>query len=109
MLYVNYISIKVNFKKSNLFQQLKKEKDNPFHRESLKMVQMNLFTKYKQSPMLKKKKKTLVMVISYWGERMGVDTGTLLYIKQITNKDLLYRTGNSTQYSAVAYVEPKKE
>ena len=29
---------------------------------------------------------------------------TLLYIKQIINKDLLYGTGNSTQYSIIAYV-----
>ena len=29
----------------------------------------------------------------------GMDMYTLLYIKQIANKDLLYSTGNSTQYS----------
>ena len=28
---------------------------------------------------------------------------TLLYIKQITNKDLLYSTGNSTQYLVITY------
>ena len=28
---------------------------------------------------------------------------TLLFMKQITNKDLLSRTGNCTQYLAVAY------
>jgi len=28
----------------------------------------------------------------------------LLQIKQITNKDLLYSTGNSTQYSVMAYI-----
>ena len=40
-----------------------------------------------------------------------VYTYTLLYIKYITNKDLLYSTGNSTQYSVVAYMgkESKKE
>ena len=27
---------------------------------------------------------------------IGIDIHTLLYIKQITNKDLLYSTGNST-------------
>ena len=27
--------------------------------------------------------------------KIGIDTYTLLYIKQITNKDLLYSTGNS--------------
>ena len=36
---------------------------------------------------------------------------TLLYIKWITNKDLLYSTGNFTQYSVMAYMgkESKKE
>ena len=29
---------------------------------------------------------------------------TLLYIKQITNKNLLYSIGNSTQYSVMAYI-----
>ena len=29
----------------------------------------------------------------------GADTYTLLYLKQTTNKDLLYSTGNSAQYS----------
>jgi len=28
----------------------------------------------------------------------GIDTYTLLYLKWITNKDLLYSTGNSAQY-----------
>ena len=33
----------------------------------------------------------------------GVDIYTLLYIKQITNKNMPYSTGNSTQYSVMAY------
>ena len=43
--------------------------------------------------------------------KTGVDIYTLLYIKQITNKDLLYSTGNSTQHSVMAYTgkESKKE
>ena len=42
--------------------------------------------------------------------KVGIDTYTLLYITQITNKDLLYSTGNSTQYSIMAYIgkESKK-
>ena len=42
---------------------------------------------------------------------IGIDIYTLLYIKQITNKDLLYSTGNSTQYSVVTYTgkESKKQ
>ena len=53
-----------------------------------------------------------------WGEvggginwETGIDIYTLLYIKQITNKDLLQSTGNSTQYSVMTYMgkESKKE
>ena len=42
---------------------------------------------------------------------IGIDIYTLLYIKYITNKDLLYGTGNSTQYSVMTYIrkESKKE
>ena len=36
-------------------------------------------------------------------QEFGVDMYTLLYLKQITNKDLLYSTGNS-QYSAITYM-----
>ena len=36
---------------------------------------------------------------------IGIDIYTLLFIKQITNKDLLYSAGNSTQYSVMAYME----
>ena len=35
---------------------------------------------------------------------IGVDKYTPS-IKEITNKDLLYSTGNATQYSVIAYVE----
>ena len=34
---------------------------------------------------------------------IGIDIYTLLYTKQTTNKDLLYTTGNSTQYSVMTY------
>ena len=34
----------------------------------------------------------------------GIDMYTLLCIKQRTNKDLLYSTGNSTQYSVMTYM-----
>ena len=33
-----------------------------------------------------------------------IDIHTMLYIKQITNKDLLYSTGSSTQYSIMIYM-----
>ena len=72
---------------------------------------MNLFTKQKQSHRCRKQ------TYGYQGIRgeeinckIGVDTYTLLYIKQI-NKNLLYSTGNSTQYSVMIYMgkESKKE
>ena len=31
----------------------------------------------------------------------GIDMYTLLYLKQITRKDLLYSTGNFVQYSVI--------
>ena len=42
---------------------------------------------------------------------IGTDIYTLLYIKYITDKDLLYSSGNSTQYSVMTYmrIESKKE
>ena len=41
---------------------------------------------------------------------IGIDIYRQLHIKQITNKDLLYSTGNSAQYSVMAYMgkESKK-
>ena len=41
---------------------------------------------------------------------IGIDIYTLLFTKQITNKDLLYRKGNSTQYTVMTYMgkESKK-
>ena len=36
-------------------------------------------------------------------QEFGVNVYTLLYIKQITNKDLLYSTGNYTQYFVITY------
>ena len=36
--------------------------------------------------------------------KIGIDIYMLLCIKQITNEDLLYSTGNSTQYSVMVYM-----
>ena len=50
------------------------------------------------------------MIISRekWGEGIvrdfGIDTYTLLYLKWITNKDLLYSTGNSAQCYVAAWM-----
>ena len=39
----------------------------------------------------------------------GIDIYTLLYIKQITNKDLLYSIGNSTQNSILTCMEKESK
>ena len=49
-----------------------------------------------------------------WGGKdweVGISRCKLVYIKQITTKDLLYSTGNSTQYSVMTYMgkESKKD
>ena len=67
-----------------------------------KMIQINLFTKQKQTHRLRKwtygYQKGRVGGIDW---EVGIDTYTLLYFKKITNKDLLYSTGNSAQYSII--------
>ena len=73
---------------------------------------MNLSTKQKQSHRCR------TQSYSYQGEtggrinwETGIEIYTILYIKQIANKDLLYSTGNSTQYSVMTYMgkESKKD
>ena len=65
---------------------------------------MNLFTKQKKTQTqrmnlrLRRRKD--------WGidREFGMDMYTLLYLKQITNKDLLYSTGNSAQCYVAAWM-----
>ena len=40
---------------------------------------------------------------------IGIDIYILLYIKQITNKDLLCSTGNSSQHSVMTYMEKESK
>ena len=70
-----------------------------------KMVQMNLFANQKQSHRCRKQ------LSHYQGKGGGVvnweteiDRYTLLYIKQVTSEDLVYSTGNSTQYLVMTYM-----
>ena len=42
-------------------------------------------------------------------QEFGINTYTLLYLKQIINKDLLHNTGNSTQYSVRTYKGKESE
>ena len=67
--------------------------------ESKKGILMTLFTK--QTHRHRK-----LMVTKVQGEGLIRNLGLtcpLLYIKQITNKDLLYSTGNYTQYLVIIY------
>ena len=63
---------------------------------------MNLFTKQNRLTDLENE----LMVTGGKGGRgidweFGIDMYTLLYLKQITNKDLLYSIGNSAQNSVI--------
>ena len=67
---------------------------------------MNLFTKHSH----RYRKQTFGYQERKWGWEgginweIGIDIYILLYIKQITKKDLLYSTGNSSQYSVITYM-----
>ena len=79
---------------------------------SKKMIEMNLFTKQKQT--LTDLENTLMVTKGeMWGgginQVLGMNIQTLLYIRQITNKDLLYSTGNSTQYSVITYMRKESK
>ena len=71
---------------------------------------MNIFTKQKQTH--RHRKHTYVYQKGKGMEgkirSLGL-TGTLLYIKQINNKDPLYSTGNYIQYLLITYNEEKSE
>ena len=42
-------------------------------------------------------------------QEFGINIYTLLYIKYVTNKDQLYSTGKSTQYSVITYIGKESE
>ena len=74
------------------------------------MIQMNLYTKQKQTH--RYRKQTYGYQRGKWegiNEEVGINTYTLLYIKQIPNKDLLYSTGNYTQYFIIIYKGKESE
>ena len=74
-----------------------------------KMTQMSLFTEQKQTHRLQKQTLWFLKGKCLGGinEELGINIHILLYIKQITDKDLLYRTGNSTQYFVIIYLGRK--
>ena len=67
---------------------------------------MNLLTKQKETHRLREQ------IYGYWGEgwgewivrECGMDIHTQLYLKWITNKVLLYSTGNSVQCYVTAWM-----
>ena len=66
-------------------------------------MQMNLYTKQKQT--YRHGKQTYGYQRGNVGgginEEFGTDINTVLYIKEITNKDIWYSTGNYTQYFVI--------
>ena len=69
---------------------------------------MNLPTKQKQSYRCRKQDYQWVRVgRTNW--EVEIDIYTLLYIKQVTNKDLFYTTGNYTQYVVITYKGKESE
>ena len=75
---------------------------------------MNLFTKQKQTHRFRKQTYSYQRGKRWKGginQEVGIDIYTILYIKQVTNKNLMYSTRNSAQYTVLTYMgkESKKE
>ena len=71
---------------------------------------MNLLTKQKQ--ILRHRKQTYGYQRGSGGrinQKFGINRSTLLYIKQINNKDLLYITGNYIQYLVIIYKQESEK
>ena len=75
--------------------------------DSKKMIKMNLFTKQKKQTH-RLQKQTYGFQRGKVGERDGLGLGrstwTSWYMEWMVNEDLLYSTGNPTQYSVLTYV-----
>ena len=78
------------------------------HVRNLKMIQMNLFIKQKQTQI---QKTNLWLPKEKVEERINQDVGINMHITiyKIVNKDLVYSTGNSTKYSVMTYMGKKSE
>ena len=73
---------------------------------------MNLFTKQKQTHRQRKQTYGYQGDSGEWGginQEFEINLYTLLYKKQINSKDLLYSTGNHTQYFVITYNGKKSE
>ena len=69
------------------------------------MTQQNLQNKNRLKD---SENKLLVTKVETWGEginqEVGIDKYTLLHIKYMGNKDLLYSTGKFTQYCVITHM-----
>ena len=76
-----------------------------------KVMQMNLFIAQKQTLILKRWAcgRQGGKIWEGWTGRSWLAYAHLYNVKQIINKDLLYSTGNSTQYSVMTYVGKESE
>ena len=73
---------------------------------------MNLFTKRKQTHRHRKQTSGYQRGKVEGGrinQEVGINIYTLLYIKQVVNKDLLNSTENSAQYSVITYMGKESE
>ena len=72
---------------------------------------MNTFTKQKQTH--RHREQIYITKGERWGRRYNLGDldyiHTLLCVTQIINKDLLFSTGNSTQYSVIIYMGKESE
>ena len=69
---------------------------------------MNLYTKQKQADKHRKQTYSYQRWKEEWGginEEVGINIYTLQYIKQISNKVLLYSTGNYIHYPVINHME----
>lgn len=66
--------------------------------------QLNLFTNRNSHRYRKKCMVTKEEMEGGINWKTGIEICTLLYIKYLTNLDLLYNTGNSSQYSVMTYM-----
>ena len=76
------------------------------------MIQTNLYTKQKQTHRHRKQTYSYQRGKGGWGginQEFGINIYTLLYMKQITKKDLLYSTGNYTKYFVITYKGKESE
>ena len=76
------------------------------------MIQINLFTKQKQTHRQRRKKNLRLPEGKGGGginQEFGFGRYTVLYIKQIKNKVLLYSTGNYIQYLVITYYGKESE